>query len=705
MDIYDIAEQIDSQPDTPKIQQPQDIYDIAENVSNQPEDIYDMAERLDKPVQDPGALVVGGKAALRSAAPLAAGLAAGSALAAKAGLAGAAIGGPVGGGIGFVGGLLVGGMAAGWAANKLQDAGIEQVIGKEGLDRLNQEQEAGRTAHPVASFAGELLPQLAVGRPNPKKIADAWRFVNTLQGAKKAGTSIEKIIATPEGKQSLLALGDVVLGGGTQGSMEAIRQIQEGDFRPIRLMAEIMTGAILNDPTKLGAKLMRIKAPIDTTPVPKIMTMDELKAEAQKTGQSIKEVQESEAAKEQAATVPPEAPPVEAVSPAPEKAGEAPAAETPVVPEAATPVVEPVLIKELEQAAIKPLTPKQQKVAEQVAARKVEREIAKQKTSERVAAKRAAKELAAQTIGGGKSSTTKSQLAQSAQGNTIADLRLSLQKKNLMGEMAGLVHDLEDANTRAMLGQTGLGMKEGAIPGQDDDAFFNQGSAYIKGLDQDSIPRIKAFLANKGMTTKQANDIQIAHDFLVNRLSEAIPKELEFPAEMLKKNDTYEINSEKFTVEKVGKKTVTVKDGVTKTIPRDAVMAIDKGSFDPVRARDPSPETKAIKEAKAFAKKAALVKREKAARAELLRQKNADVPSDEAVVKARQADAEAIVKAKEDEARITEENRKKQIELFGSEEVAQKKKAKVANEADEELINRQSCEIEFKKGKDEQKMR
>ena len=314
MDIYDFAEQ-SGKPDS-------DLYDFAE----QPEDIYDFAEQSVKP-EDPGALAVAGKAALRSAAPLAAGVAAGSAAASQGAAwgaaAGTAIGGPVGtvigGGIGFVGGLLIGGMAAGWAANKLQDAGIESVIGKEGLARLDAEQQAARTQHPVASFAGELLPQLAMGRPNKAKVAEAWKLVKQLQNAKKAKTTMQAILATPEGKKSLLSLADVTMGGGSQGGMEAVRQIQEGEFRPIRLMAEILTGAVLNEPTKFGAKLMRIKTPGDVGEGPKgFKTMAEIQEDAKNRGVTLKEAIDEQLKP----PVPEVAPQEQPISPAPEKAGQ-----------------------------------------------------------------------------------------------------------------------------------------------------------------------------------------------------------------------------------------------------------------------------------------------------------------------------------------------------------------------------------------------
>jgi len=645
-----------------------DLQDELDSLTSKPTKAISKYDDLDEfgdqsaNAPDRGALAAAAMWGGKALAPAAAGLAAGSAAATAVapslgtGLPGVAL---------TLGTGLVAGMGAAMATAKAQDVAIETVVGKEKSAAMQREMEIARQQHPIASAGGELAANLIGLKPDKKMLTSGWNFIKALTGSK--AQIAEHIAKNPEGLSNALTM---TFGAGSQGGIEAYNQISTGDFSPLRLVAQTLAGGLFNAPTKLGAKLMRIKTPDSAIPDPKIMSLPEIQAKAKREGLSIKEAQDAEVAAEQVAPeIPPVMPEQSTVSPvdttqgaagrtvelAPEVIGEKPAESTaaPQISQA-EPAIAPV---------VKPLTKKQQIAA----------------------AVKAKREEAAQTISG-PLSTQKSLKATTSQGKTLEELRVSLQKKNLMGEMEGLVGELKEAQHMAKLGQTGLGAKEGAKLGSDEGAFYNQGAAYPEGMNQDSIKHVQDFLAKKPLTVKQADTIQIAHDYLVNRLSHDIPKDFGIPTKTLKKGDTYEVNSEKFEVTKVGKKTITVQDGETLTIPRDTKIAVDKDSLSrSIR----EPKTKAIKEAEVFAVEAARKKQLKAADA-LLKRKAREAKDEESkLFEAKQV--ESIVKAKTKKAENQAKLDQRKAELYGSKEAANKDKDVTIKENDEEVIQRKQC--------------
>jgi len=62
-------------------------------------------------------------------------------------------------------------------------------------------------------------------------------------------------LQSPDGQRQLANLVDVGIGGATEGGREAMTQIQEGDFRPVRLAMATILGLAQNEPTKFGRAL------------------------------------------------------------------------------------------------------------------------------------------------------------------------------------------------------------------------------------------------------------------------------------------------------------------------------------------------------------------------------------------------------------------------------------------------------------------
>jgi len=159
-------------------------------------------------------------------------------------LAVALISNPVGA---VVGGLLGGfafAMGAGWGKNAI----LEEVAPefKAGLDvQLERDIEE----HPLASFAGQVAPQLIAFRPSPKNLKNFGKFTKHLtKNWEKRGD----IFKTEAGREGVSNMINVTVGSATESGVEMYRQIESGDWSGARLALALTTGALINEPNKIG---------------------------------------------------------------------------------------------------------------------------------------------------------------------------------------------------------------------------------------------------------------------------------------------------------------------------------------------------------------------------------------------------------------------------------------------------------------------
>jgi hypothetical protein len=148
--------------------------------------------------------------ALGSLPAMGAGAAGGAALGAPLGPVGAAVGGIAGG--------VAGAMGAGYLISSAQ----EKILDTLGINDKEQ-RAANEREHPIASFAGELAPNLAAFKPG--KLADS--------------------------------LVQRVLGGGLMGGLEAGQEFgTEGHLDPTKVALAAGFGAAFSSPTKFGERAM-----------------------------------------------------------------------------------------------------------------------------------------------------------------------------------------------------------------------------------------------------------------------------------------------------------------------------------------------------------------------------------------------------------------------------------------------------------------
>lgn len=155
------------------------------------------------------------------------------------------------GGAVLVGGLIGAGSAA-WVAKEAQDYGVEHLLPKDMSERIKASEVKARKDQPVASLIGEGVAMLPTMGFSPTTVVKAAGI------AKMALTDTQgfaKYIATPEGSKALGEAAGVVFGAGTQGAMEAVNQIQSGDYNVARFVGSVIIGASMNKETAFGAKL------------------------------------------------------------------------------------------------------------------------------------------------------------------------------------------------------------------------------------------------------------------------------------------------------------------------------------------------------------------------------------------------------------------------------------------------------------------
>ena len=154
---------------------------------------------------------------------------------------------------GVAGGLLAA-IGVGLGVRKLQDIGVESVVGETKFRQMAEQEASNRETHPYATFLGEVTPTLAYMGFSAKNVKDAWKFGQKILDPKNKAL-VRGLIAEPEGQKQLGNLINVAAGAGTETGQELYRQVQEGDFNPVRLAMALMIGAFQNEPTKLGIKL------------------------------------------------------------------------------------------------------------------------------------------------------------------------------------------------------------------------------------------------------------------------------------------------------------------------------------------------------------------------------------------------------------------------------------------------------------------
>jgi hypothetical protein len=210
------------------------------------------------PVVNPTPKTTGVGSFLREAArefpSTAAGLAAAGKITALAAPLG--IGAPIAGAIGGIG--------VGLGTRLLQDKLIEHALPESWEQSYKESQATDLAEHPVASTAGRLAASLPFLKPGLKPIGES------LTTARKLITGKAKDIT----KQEAIGSGVTAFSAGLPVGMRAYL---DPDASGTELALEGIAGSVLNTPTQLGGKLLRIPSPTD---VPK-NTIDPNKVLAQ----------------------------------------------------------------------------------------------------------------------------------------------------------------------------------------------------------------------------------------------------------------------------------------------------------------------------------------------------------------------------------------------------------------------------------------
>lgn len=224
------------------------------------------ADALRKKIQEESALKTVGREAGAGVVPTLAGIGGGM-------LTGAGLGAMGANPFTIVGGAIAGGVLAGFAGEKAQEKTLETVA-PEFAQNLAQERALAAELHPVSSFVGSAVPQLLVAKPSLKNVATAYKGAKAML----SGNEVSKAMV-----DQMLNVG---VGAGVNGVQEAYQQYQAGDLNAGRLVAQLVMGAVINEPNKFGVKLgmnpstgdvepIDIGAEIRATPVPDAPVTDE----------------------------------------------------------------------------------------------------------------------------------------------------------------------------------------------------------------------------------------------------------------------------------------------------------------------------------------------------------------------------------------------------------------------------------------------
>lgn len=141
-------------------------------------------------------------------------------------------------------GALAAGAASSMAAGKAQNELAREVLGEEKYNEWIQQLAQDREKYPGTVFAAEQLPGLAVGRINTAQHKIA------LDAARKVVSGGAKTLTT----QEISALGNNAFGGSVGATMELVRQVQEGQIRPLELAAAFVLNTAVNASAFDGAR-------------------------------------------------------------------------------------------------------------------------------------------------------------------------------------------------------------------------------------------------------------------------------------------------------------------------------------------------------------------------------------------------------------------------------------------------------------------
>lgn len=201
-------------------------------------------QRPEPASDDPSFIGALGRGAARSAIPTGAGIVGGALTGAATGALLTGPAAPVGAAIGG----LAGGILASMGAEALQEYGMDKILSPETKQAVDEQFKKDAEQQPVASFLGQVAPSVAFFRPSPSNLAKAGTFAKQIL----AGEITKDAMENPAVREQASNLLNVAFNTGTQGGMEAFNQFQQGDFKPLRLGASLVMGAINTEPTKLG---------------------------------------------------------------------------------------------------------------------------------------------------------------------------------------------------------------------------------------------------------------------------------------------------------------------------------------------------------------------------------------------------------------------------------------------------------------------
>lgn len=172
--------------------------------------------------------------------------------------------GPIGASVGAVVGGVGGGILGAVLTSKAQEKALEIVKGNEWMTKKQEQLSQARKDQPLASFAGEVAPQLLTLKPSPKTVGSALKFAQNILTNPKSVTAILK---TPAGRAQLDDLVNVSIGGSAELGTEVYTQAKEGDFNALRLIAAGTVGSLINQPNRFGMRLgMKPSGEIEFTP-------------------------------------------------------------------------------------------------------------------------------------------------------------------------------------------------------------------------------------------------------------------------------------------------------------------------------------------------------------------------------------------------------------------------------------------------------
>lgn len=178
-------------------------------------------------------------------------------------LAGAPLG-PIGAGIGAVVGAVGGGILGAVLTSKAQEKALEIVKGEEWMNKKQEQLAQAREDQPLASFAGEVAPQLLTMKPSIKTVGSAIKFAQNILTNPK---SVVAILKTPAGMAQLDDLINVSIGGSAELGTEVYTQAKEGDFNALRLIAAGTVGSLINQPNRFGVRMgLKPSGEIEFTP-------------------------------------------------------------------------------------------------------------------------------------------------------------------------------------------------------------------------------------------------------------------------------------------------------------------------------------------------------------------------------------------------------------------------------------------------------